>query len=93
MGRPRPPFRRREHDSAEPAPTAPETPATDPNEKKPHKRFDRGGVWFVDYKGLSADLFSKHKEIEIPEGSEPVNDEHQPRSGNPLDGPQHPPPR
>ena len=107
--RPHPPFGRRDHDSAEPAPTASPTPAessptasatpaTDSNENKPPKQPHRAGVWFVDYKGLSADLFSKHKEIELPEGPGPVDNHHQmdgpPGGPRPTCGrPQHPPRR
>jgi len=32
---------------------------TTSNESTPDKRFDRSGEWFVDYKGLSSDIFDK----------------------------------
>jgi hypothetical protein len=96
--RPHPPHAKREHNppaptpaasdsSAEPTPAASDVPPADSTDTKPPTRPHRAGVWFVDYKGLSADLFSKHKDIELPEESGPVMNDRPPHEG-PSGGPQ-----
>ena len=65
------------------------TPVTTGTGNKPHRhpRLEPGGIWFVDYKGLSADLFSKHPDLQIPDS--PGGGEDAPRP----EGPRHHPPR
>jgi len=57
-----------------------ETSGTNANGNEPVRRH-RPGVWFVDYKGLSADLFDKNKGIELPEMGGPGEDH--PHPGGP----------
>ena len=78
--RPHPPFHRHPSDSN----TGPDA-ATEPA-----KKHEARGVWFVDYKGMNADLFSKNKELGLPEGGGPGDNQHRPAGpagGGRHDGP------
>ncbi|MEI8342297.1 MAG: hypothetical protein WCH43_12285, partial [Verrucomicrobiota bacterium] len=68
--RPHPPMRKGEQGSPGPAPETTGTAETTGTGTKPARQFGKGGVWFVDYKGMNADLFRNNKDIQIPDGAE-----------------------
>lgn len=63
--RPHPPFHRDQPNPQGSPGGTPEASGTNSNDTEHHRH--EPGIWFVDYKGLNADLFSKHKDIELPE--------------------------
>jgi len=77
-----PPFHKRPSDSNA-------GPEATPEGNEAARKHEARGVWFVDYKGLSADLFSKNKELDLPEGGGAGDNPHQQGGPNGPGGPRH----
>jgi hypothetical protein len=82
--RPHPPFHRDQSDLQNSPGGEPAVSGTNPGDYE-HPRGHESGIWFVDYKGLSADLFGKHKDVQLPEGGGFSED--RPHWGGPEGGP------